>query len=352
MPGCRRLAGPAEDHRNMWKNKNVLVTGADGFIGSHLAEALVRQGAKVTALAMYNAFDRHGWLDEVDADVRIVRGDVRDAGQMRLLGEGQDAIFHLAALIGIPYSYLAPGSYVDTNVTGTLNVVQAATDLGVGRVVHTSTSEVYGTAQYVPIDEAHPLNPQSPYAATKVGADQIALAYQRSFGTPVTVVRPFNTYGPRQSARAVIPTVVTQLAAHDRKAGPARIRLGATRPTRDFTFVADTVAGFAAAAKSDAALGRVVNLGTNFEISVGDTAEAIAALMGVAIEIETEDRRLRPDASEVERLWCDNSLARDLIGWQPAHAGMEGFRRGLAATVDWFAEPANRAGYKAHLYNV
>jgi dTDP-glucose 4,6-dehydratase len=231
-------------------------------------------------------------------------------------------------------------------------VVQAATDLGVSRVVHTSTSEVYGTAQYVPIDEAHPLNPQSPYAATKVGADQIALSYGRSFGTPVTVVRPFNAYGPRQSTRAVIPTIITQLAGHDHTQGPARIRLGATAPTRDFTFVSDTVAGLLAAADSSGAVGEVLNIGTNFEISVGHTARTIADLMGVEIEIETEDTRLRPDASEVERLWCDNSKAAAMIGWQPAHAGHEGFRRGLAATVDWFAHPTNRAGYKAHIYNV
>ena len=265
---------------------------------------------------------------------------------------GCETVFHLAALIGIPYSYLAPESYVDTNVTGTLNIVQAATDLGVGRVIHTSTSEVYGTAQYVPIDEAHPLNPQSPYAATKVGADQIALSYGRSFGTPVTVVRPFNTFGPRQSARAVIPTIITQLAAHDRNAGPATIRLGATTPTRDFTFVADTVLGFLAAADTPAATGEVINLGTNFEISVGETAHAIAAEMDVDIRIETEDQRLRPDASEVERLWCNNSKAAATLGWQPTHVGLEGFRRGLAATIEWFATPANRVGYKAHLYNV
>ncbi|MEK9833729.1 MAG: GDP-mannose 4,6-dehydratase, partial [Rhodospirillaceae bacterium] len=263
-----------------------------------------------------------------------------------------DTVFHLAALIGIPYSYLAPESYVDTNVPGTMNIVPAATDLGSERVVHTSTSEVYGTAQYVPIDEAHPLNPQSPYAATKVGADQIALSYGRSFGTPVTVVRPFNKFGPRQSARAVIPTIITQLAAHDPADGPAVIRLGATAPTRDFTYVGDTERGFLAAADTPAAMGEVINLGTNFEISVGDTARAIAKEIGVEIQIETEDQRLRPDASEVERLWCDNSKAAAVIGWQPTHTGLEGFRRGLAATIEWFAAPANRAGYKAHLYNV
>lgn len=334
----------------------VLVTGAGGFIGSHLVEKLAADGAEIRAFVEYDSRGSWGWLDDTAPEtldaVEIIAGDIRDSHAVRQAVAGCDTVLHLAALIGIPYSYLAPESYVDTNVTGTLNVVQAATDLGVSRVVHTSTSEVYGTAQYVPIDEKHPLNPQSPYAATKVGADQIALSYGRSFGTPVTVVRPFNTYGPRQSARAVIPTIITQLAAHDPKSGPATIRLGATAPTRDFTYVGDTVAGFLAAAASNGAVGDVVNIGTNFEISVGDTARTIAELMGVEIRIETEDTRLRPDASEVERLWCDNKKAAELIGWQPAHAGLAGFRRGLQATIDWFANPTNRAGYKAHLYNV
>ena len=334
----------------------VLVTGAGGFIGSHLVERLVADGAEVRAFVEYDSRGSWGRLDEaapevIDA-VEIIAGDIRDSHAVRQAMSGCDTVLHLAALIGIPYSYLPPESYVDTNVTGTLNIVQAATDLGVARVVHTSTSEVYGTAQYVPIDETHPLNPQSPYAATKVGADQIALSYGRSFGTPVTVIRPFNTYGPRQSARAVIPTIITQLAAHDPASGPATIRLGATAPTRDFTYVGDTVAGFLAAAKSDRAVGEVVNIGTNFEISVGDTACTIAELMGVRIEIETEDTRLRPDASEVERLWCNNAKAAELIGWQHSHAGLEGFRRGLEATIGWFAKPANRAGYKAHICNV
>lgn len=334
----------------------VLVTGAGGFIGSHLVEKLAADGAEIRAFVEYDSRGSWGWLDDAAPEtleaVEIIAGDIRNSHAVRQAVAGCDTVLHLAALIGIPYSYLAPESYVDTNVTGTLNVVQAATDLGVSRVVHTSTSEVYGTAQYVPIDEKHPLNPQSPYAATKVGADQIALSYGRSFGTPVTVVRPFNTYGPRQSARAVIPTIITQLAAHDPKSGPATIRLGATAPTRDFTYVGDTVAGFLAAAASDGAVGDVVNIGTNFEISVGDTARTIAELMGVEIRIETEDTRLRPDASEVERLWCDNRKAAEMIGWQPAHAGLTGFRRGLKATIDWFANPTNRVGYKAHLYNV
>jgi NAD dependent epimerase/dehydratase len=272
----------------------------------------------VRAFVEHDSRGSWGWLDDAAPEildaVEIIAGDIRDSHAVQQAVAGCETVLHLTALIGIPYSYLAPESYVDTNVTGTLNVVQAATDLGVARVVHTSTSEVYGTAQYVPIDEKHPLNPQSPYAATKVGADQIALSYGRSFGTPVTVVRPFNTYGPRQSARAVIPTIITQLAAHDPKSGPATIRLGATAPTRDFTFVTDTVSGFLAAAASNGAVGDVVNIGTNFEISVGDTARTIAELMAVELNIETEDTRLRPDASEVERLWCDNRKAAELIG--------------------------------------
>jgi dTDP-glucose 4,6-dehydratase len=334
----------------------VLVTGAGGFIGSHLVEQLVAQGADVRAFVEYNSLGSWGWLEQSPPHVRdnieIFSGDVRDSHAVRQAVQGCETVYHLAALIGIPYSYLAPESYVDTNITGTLNIVQAATDLGVGRVVHTSTSEVYGTAQRAPIDEAHPLNPQSPYAATKVGADQIALSYYRSFGTPVTVLRPFNTYGPRQSARAVIPTVITQLAAHGDAGKPCRIKLGATHPTRDFTFVGDTVDGFIAAASCDAALGEVVNIGTNFEISVGDTAALIAEIMGVGLDIETADERLRPDASEVERLWCDNSLAATLLGWTPSHSGREGFRRGLRETIDWFTHSENRAGYKAEIYNV
>jgi dTDP-glucose 4,6-dehydratase len=334
----------------------VLVTGAGGFIGSHLVEQLVSQGADVRAFVEYNSMGSWGWLERSPPHVRnsieIFAGDVRDSHAVRQAVQGCHTVYHLAALIGIPYSYLAPESYVDTNITGTLNIVQAATDCGVGRVVHTSTSEVYGTAQQVPIDEAHPLNPQSPYAATKVGADQIALSYYRSFGTPVTVVRPFNTYGPRQSARAVIPTVITQLAARCKAGHPGWIKLGATRPTRDFTFISDTVAGFLAAAVSDAALGEGVNIGTNFEISVGDTAALIAEIMGVSLEIETTNERLRPDASEVERLRCDNTKAGDLLGWSPAYNGLEGFRRGLRETVEWFTRDQNRTGYKADIYNV
>jgi dTDP-glucose 4,6-dehydratase len=254
---------------------------------------------------------------------------------------------HLAALIAIPYSYHSPDTYVDTNVKGTLNVVQAARDLGASRVIHTSTSEVYGTARFVPITEEHPLQGQSPYSATKIGADQIAMSFYTSFGTPVSIVRPFNTYGPRQSARAVIPTIITQIAN-----GSRQIKLGAVHPTRDFSFVADTVAGFSAALASDKGIGEVINIGSNFEISIGDTARAIAGVMGAEIEIHTDEQRLRPANSEVERLWASNVKARDLLGWTPQYGGLDGFRRGLIETVTWFRQPSHLAAYKSGIYNL
>lgn len=329
----------------------ILVTGADGFIGSHLTEALVRAGHDVRALVLYNSFGSWGWLDRGAPDVagkfEVFMGDVRDANGVRTAMHGCDAVLHLAALIGIPYSYHSPATYVDTNVVGTLNVVQAARDLAVGQVVHTSTSEVYGTARFVPITEEHPLQGQSPYSASKIGADHIALSYYLSFGTPVTVVRPFNTYGPRQSARAVIPTIITQIAS-----GRRQIKLGAMTPTRDFNFVADTVAGFVAALNCEKAHGEVINLGSNFEISVGDTARAIALQMGADVEWVCDEQRLRPEKSEVERLWADNKKARELLGWSPAFGGLEGFQRGLEQTIAWFCEPGNLSAYKADLYNV
>lgn len=329
----------------------VLVTGADGFIGSHLTEALVRAGHEVRALVLYNSFNSWGWLDHCAPDVKdrfeVFAGDVRDPNGVRTAMKGCDAVLHLAALIAIPYSYHSPDTYVDTNVKGTLNIVQAARDLGVERVIQTSTSEVYGTARFVPITEEHPLQGQSPYSASKIGADQIAMSFHASFGTPVVLLRPFNTYGPRQSARAVIPTIMTQIAS-----GQRRIRLGAVHPTRDFNFVEDTVAGFIAALHAERAVGEVINLGSNFEISVGDTAHAIAEAMGVSIEIETDDQRLRPAKSEVERLWASNDKARELLGWTPAHGGRDGFVRGLAKTADWFQDPRNLAAYKADRYNI
>ncbi|HLA73893.1 MAG TPA: NAD-dependent 4,6-dehydratase LegB [Steroidobacteraceae bacterium] len=329
----------------------VLITGADGFIGSHLTEALVRAGHDTRAFVNYNSFNSWGWLDHCAPDVKgkfeVFAGDVRDAHCVHTAMQGHDTVLHLAALIAIPYSYHAPASYVDTNINGTLNIVQAARDLGLRRCVHTSTSEVYGTARFVPITEEHPLQGQSPYSATKIGADQIALSFHKSFGTPVTVLRPFNTYGPRQSARAVIPTVITQLAS-----GKRRIHLGALSPTRDFNFVADTVRGFLAAIDADAAVGQVVNIGSGFEISIGDTARLIAEIMGVGVEIETDERRLRPEASEVERLLAANERARELLGWSPAYAGQAGLRRGLEETIGWFREPANLARYKSDDYNL
>lgn len=329
----------------------VLVTGADGFIGSHLVEALVRRGADVRAFVQYNSFNSWGWLDHCAPEIadrfEPFAGDVRDPHGVRTAMLGCTSVLHLAALIAIPYSYHSPHSYIDTNIKGTLNVVQAARELEVRRVVHTSTSEVYGTAQFVPITEAHPVHGQSPYSASKIGADQIALSFHRSFGTPVTVLRPFNTYGPRQSARAVIPTVITQIAA-----GARSVRLGSLHPTRDFSFVSDTVDGFIAAAESEAAIGEVVNLGSGFEISIGDTAHMIAEIMGKNIEIESDDARLRPPDSEVERLLADTTKAHELLGWQPEYGGRDGFKRGLSETASWFADPQHLRLYKHDSYNI
>lgn len=331
--------------------KKILVTGADGFIGSHLTEELVRRGHDVRAFVFYNSFNSWGWLDQSPREVRdgldVFAGDIRDPNGVRQALRGCDTVLHLAALIAIPYSYHSPDTYVDTNVKGTLNVLQAARDLGVERVVHTSTSEVYGTARFVPITEEHPVLGQSPYSATKIAADHLAYSFYAAFGLPVSIIRPFNTYGPRQSARAVLPTIITQLLG-----GSRRLKLGATHPTRDFSYVADTVRGFIAVAESAATVGQVVNVGSNYEISVGDSARLIAEILGVDIEIESDDQRLRPAASEVERLCADNTRARELCGWQPAYGGLEGFRRGLRETIDWFAVPANLAGYKANIYNL
>ncbi|MES2016800.1 MAG: NAD-dependent 4,6-dehydratase LegB [Pseudomonadota bacterium] len=332
-------------------NKKILVTGADGFIGSHLVEALVRQGYAVRAFVLYNSFGSWGWLDHCAADVKgkfeVFSGDIRDPHGVKEAMKSCDAVLHLAALIAIPYSYHSPDTYVDTNIKGTLNVLQAARELGVAKVVHTSTSEVYGTARFVPITEEHPLQGQSPYSATKIAADQMAFSFYASFGLPVVVVRPFNTYGPRQSARAVIPTIITQIAN-----GKREIKLGAVTPTRDFNYVADTVAGFIAALQAERGIGEVINLGSNFEISIGDTAHAIAEAMGVSIEIITDEQRLRPDKSEVERLWAANAKARDLLDWQPQYGGRDGFLRGLTESIAWFREPAHLAAYKADIYNI
>lgn len=333
------------------KYRRILVTGADGFIGSHLTEALVRAGYDVRAFVYYNSFNSWGWLDHAPSDIRsaleIFSGDVRDPHGMRSALNGCDAVLHLAALIAIPYSYHSPATYVETNITGTLNVLQAARDLSLDKVIHTSTSEVYGTAQFVPITEDHPLQGQSPYSATKIGADQMALAYHRSFELPVSIIRPFNTYGPRQSARAVIPTIIGQLARGERQ-----IKLGSLHPTRDFNYVADTVSGFIAALESDGIAGEVINLGSNFEISIGDTAKTIAEVMNVELEIESDEQRLRPDKSEVERLWASNDKAKTLLNWSPAYGGLDGFKRGIGETAQWFLDENNLRQYKTDIYNI
>lgn len=334
----------------MASSKKILVTGADGFIGSHLTETLIRQGHDVRAFVFYNSFNSWGWLDHAPSDIRknldVFAGDIRDPHGVREAMKGCDVVLHLAALIAIPYSYHSPDSYVDTNVKGTLNVLQAARELGGIKVIHTSTSEVYGTARFVPITEEHPLQGQSPYSATKIGADQLAYSFFASFGLPVTIVRPFNTYGPRQSARAVIPSIIGQLAA-----GAKSIKLGATSPTRDFNYVQDTVRGFILAAGTDAGVGEVVNLGSNYEISIGDTARMIAEVMGTELEIQTDESRLRPANSEVERLWAANAKAKQLFGWSPEFGDSVGFKRGLALTAEWFSDPKNLAMYKTDRYN-
>ena len=335
----------------MKPGKKILVTGADGFIGSHLTEFLIARGYDVRAFVFYNSFNSWGWLDYLPAEIHrnldVFTGDIRDANGVRSAAKDCDAIMHLAALIGIPFSYHSPATYIETNINGTLNVVQAARDLGVQKVIHTSTSEVYGTAQFVPITEDHPLQGQSPYSASKIGADQIALSYYRSFETPVSVIRPFNTYGPRQSARAVIPTIITQLLA-----GAKSINLGAVSPTRDFNYVSDTVAAFVALLEADGVAGETINIGSNFEISVEDTANLIADIIGCPLKIETDTRRVRPEKSEVERLWASNEKARRLLGWKPEHGGLAGFRNGIAKTVEWFRSPQIQALYKPGHYNI
>ena len=323
----------------------VLVTGADGFIGSHLTELLVREGYQVKALSQYNSFNYWGWLEDVQSvkEIEVLNGDVRDPHYCKHITKDVDTIFHLAALIAIPYSYVAPDSYVDTNIKGTLNICQAARENGVKRVIHTSTSEVYGTAQYVPIDEKHPLQPQSPYSASKIGADAMAMSFFNAFDLPLTIARPFNTYGPRQSARAVIPTIISQIAS-----GKRQIKLGDVSPTRDFNYVADTCRAFLALARCDKAIGETVNIGSNYEISVGDTLNLIRELMNSDVEFLTDEQRLRPEKSEVFRLWCDNAKIRELTGFEPEYS----IRDGLQATIEWFTLPENLAKYKADIYNV
>lgn len=325
-------------------DSTVLVTGADGFIGSHLVEALLAKGYRVRALAQYNSFNNWGWLEDVAATDRleIVCGDVRDGDFCRTISRGIDTVYHLAALIAIPYSYLAPDSYVDTNIKGTLNMCQAARDCGVRRIVVTSTSEVYGTAQYVPIDEKHPRQPQSPYSATKIGADAIAKSFYNAFDLPVVIARPFNAYGPRQSARAIIPTIITQIAS-----GNTQIKLGDLSPTRDFNYVEDLAAGFMALGETEGIEGREINLATGTEISMADTFAMIARLMGRDVAEVTDPERLRPVKSEVNRLCGDNTLITTLTDWRPRHT----FEDGLRKTIEWFCRPENLAKYKPDIYN-
>lgn len=329
----------------------VLLTGADGFIGSHLAEELVRDGHDVRAIVVYNSLDSWGWLDSLPADVlsslEVVPGDIRDPSLMTSVVADRDAVLHLAALIAIPYSYVAPDLYVQTNIQGTLNLLNAARTAGVSRFIHTSTSEVYGTAQYVPMDEKHPLQGQSPYSASKIGADQLVYAFYTSFQLPTVTVRPFNTFGPRQSARAVIPTIISQLAA-----GRKSIQLGALSPTRDFTYVTDTAKGFIAALRSTKGIGEVINLGAGFEVSIEQTFRTIADIMGSDAVVTEDPRRVRPENSEVERLYSDNSKAKRVLDWEPERAGLDGFRDGLAETIEWFSNPVNLARYRIDAYTV
>ena len=326
-------------------SKTAIVTGADGFIGSHLVEDLVSKGYKVKAFCMYNSLGNYGWLENlaknVTEEVEVILGDIRDPLCVKEALKSNDIVFHLAALISIPYSYVAPKSYIETNVLGTLNILQAAKELNISRVIHTSTSETYCTAQFVPINEEHPINAQSPYAASKVGADQLALSYWRSFNTPISIIRPFNTYGPRQSNRAVIPSIISQI--HKEKV----VKLGSLTPTRDFSFVKDTTNAFIEVSKSNKTIGRAINSASNFEISIGRTAEIIANCMNKELKIELDQKRLRPKNSEVERLYGDNRLLKSLTDWEPSYSGINGFKQGIKETIDWFSKKENLKFYKS-----
>ena len=320
--------------------KRIFITGADGFIGSHLVESLVSSGYEVKALAQYNSFNSYGWLDDLNKEVSCnfekTLGDVRDLSHVSKLMKGCDIVFHLASLIGIPYSYIAPQSYIDTNITGTLNVLQAARNNEVGKIIHTSTSEVYGTAQFVPISEKHPLNGQSPYAASKIAADQIAYSFYSSFNSPISICRPFNTYGPRQSLRAVIPTIIVQLIN-----GVQKIKLGNINTTRDFNFIKDTVSGFIAIMLKKESIGEVYNIGSNYEISISEVFDIISEKMNLNVEIEIDKVRTRPENSEVERLWADNSKAKNSLDWKPKYSQILGFEKGVEETINWFEKTEN-----------
>jgi dTDP-glucose 4,6-dehydratase len=332
-------------------HNKILLTGADGFIGSHLTETLVRQGFDVRAFVFYNSFGSWGWLDHCSADVKghfeVVSGDIRDFHMVKKSMMGCDYVLHLAALIAIPYSYESPNSYVETNIGGTLNIIQAAKELGTRRIIHTSTSEVYGSALTVPITEDHPLQGQSPYSATKIAADQLVNSFYTSYDLPVVTLRPFNTFGPRQSARAVIPTIITQLATKGSK-----LKLGALTTTRDFTYIEDTISAFISVIRSEKGVGEVFNVGSNFEISIGETAEIIAELMEVSSEPISDQERIRPINSEVARLWADNNKIKKVFGWEQKYEGLDGFRNGLQKTIHWFTEPRNLSLYKTDKYNL
>ena len=325
--------------------KKILVTGADGFIGSHLTQTLASKGYNVQALSQYNSFNNWGWLEQLDCknDIEILSGDIRDPNYCKTITKDVEIIFHLAALIAIPFSYMAPDSYIETNIKGTLNICQAARENGVSRLIHTSTSEVYGTAQYVPIDEKHPLQPQSPYSATKIAADAMAMSFYNSFDLPVTIARPFNTYGPRQSARAVIPTIITQIAS-----GKKEIQLGDPSPTRDFNYVEDCCRGFVMLAESEKTIGETINIGSNTEISIGDTFNLIKELMSSDVTLVNDEKRKRPKKSEVFRLWCDNKKIKELVGYEPK----VDIKNGLKKTIDWITKPENLKTYKTEIYNV
>lgn len=326
-------------------NKNILVTGADGFIGSHLTEKLVEKGAKVRALAHYNSFNNWGWLEDIHCldEVEVVTGDIRDPYFCKKITKNVDVVFHLASLIAIPYSYIAPSSYIETNISGTMNICQASLENGCEKIVHTSTSEVYGTAQYVPINESHPLQPQSPYSASKIGADAVAISFYKSFNLPLVIARPFNTYGPRQSARAVIPTIITQIAS-----GARKIKVGDVRPTRDFTYVEDLCNGLIALAECRDADGEVVNIGSNYEISIEKVFGLIRDIMKKDVKLSADKQRFRPEKSEVYRLWCNNKKMKKLTGFAPKVS----FKKGLEKTIEWFTNPENIKKYKAGIYNV
>ena len=331
--------------------KKVLVTGADGFIGSHLTETLIKEGYDVTAFIYYNSFSSKGWLDQTDNEIKkqinFFAGDIRDPYGVRQAVKNVDYILHLASLIAIPFSYHSPDSYVDTNIKGTLNILQAAKDFNIEQIIHTSTSEVYGTAKEVPIKENHPLSGQSPYSASKIGADQLAFSFFTSFNLPVSIIRPFNTYGPRQSARAVIPSVISQIANKNEF-----IKLGSLHPTRDFSYIEDTVQGFVSAINNKRTIGEVINLGSGFEISIGDTVNLISQIMGREIKIKVDDNRIRPPKSEVERLFACNKKAKLLMDWSPKFSGIKGFEEGLEKTISWFIKDENLSKINTNIFNI